>query len=204
MVNLAPKAIARRALHLAWKTSVWIERQRSPKADGDPYTRKINAIHRLFKIPSDYTSRGLILHRECSSLVLLPKALQNRSLLIDRETLKAYSAMYERAREDNVEMSLKWAYRSVDDQSQLILDRLRWGSSITQILTSVAAPGYSEHHTGRAVDIMAPSDSTADFEKTEVFLWLQENAKSFGFTMSYPRENPHNIIYEPWHWLYES
>jgi D-alanyl-D-alanine carboxypeptidase len=29
---------------------------------------------------------------------------------------------------------------------------------------------------------------------------LQAEAAGFGFAMTYPRDNPWGIIYEPWHW----
>ena len=56
-------------------------------------------------------------------------------------------------------------------------------------------------HTGRAVDIGAPGFPGLDeaFEHTAVFDWLQKNASNFGFTLSFPRENPGGFIYEPWH-----
>jgi len=41
-----------------------------------------------------------------------------------------------------------------------------------------------------------------DFENTDVFSWLKKNAQKFDFSLSYPRDNANNIIYEPWHWLY--
>ena len=40
------------------------------------------------------------------------------------------------------------------------------------------------------------------FETTPAFAWLQANAGGYGFAMSYPRDNPHGIVYEPWHWRY--
>ena len=41
------------------------------------------------------------------------------------------------------------------------------------------------------------------FEATPAFAWLQARAGDFGFAMSYPRGNPHGIVYEPWHWRFE-
>ena len=32
--------------------------------------------------------------------------------------------------------------------------------------------------------------------------WLRTNAPRFGFHLSYPRNNPHGIGYEPWHWCW--
>ena len=69
-------------------------------------------------------------------------------------------------------------------------------------MTVSAAPGYSEHHTGRAVDIATPGSRplTEEFEDSAAFHWLNENAADFGFSMSYPRDNRYGFIYEPWHW----
>ena len=67
-----------------------------------------------------------------------------------------------------------------------------------------AAPGYSEHHTGRAVDIGTPGCPPLEeaFEDTAAFAWLSRNAGAAGFRMTYPRGNPQGVIYEPWHWLF--
>jgi len=44
-------------------------------------------------------------------------------------------------------------FRSVERQAQLIRGKLARGQRLDDILRSNAAPGYSEHHTGRALDI---------------------------------------------------
>jgi D-alanyl-D-alanine carboxypeptidase len=71
----------------------------------------------------------------------------------------------------------------------------------------VSAPsGYSEHHTGYAVDIgdgKAPAlNLKIDFENTAAFKWLKANAARFSFEMSFPRNNAQGLSYEPWHWRY--
>ena len=75
---------------------------------------------------------------------------------------------------------------------------------IESILTQIAIPGFSEHHSGLAVDIHADGINTLEeeFELTQEFLWLKENASRFDFRLSYPRDNDQGIIYEPWHWYY--
>ncbi|MDA1045063.1 MAG: D-alanyl-D-alanine carboxypeptidase family protein, partial [Verrucomicrobia bacterium] len=35
---------------------------------------------------------------------------------------------------------------------------------------------------------------------TPAFAWLQNNAHTYGFRMSYGHDNPHALVYEPWHW----
>lgn len=69
-----------------------------------------------------------------------------------------------------------------------------------------APPGYSEHHTGYAVDIgdgKAPSTNVnPEFENTEAFAWLEKNAARYSFELSFPRNNSQGISYEPWHWRF--
>jgi D-alanyl-D-alanine carboxypeptidase len=70
----------------------------------------------------------------------------------------------------------------------------------------VARPGYSEHHTGLAVDLGAEEfpacDCATPFEETPAFHWLCEHAARFGFELSFPRNNTRGINYEPWHWRF--
>ena len=76
--------------------------------------------------------------------------------------------------------------------------------SIDKILKVNTLPGYSEHHTGCAIDIGAPNEAILEeeFDQSEAFDWLQQNANKFGFHMTYPKNNNTGICYEPWHWCY--
>lgn len=82
------------------------------------------------------------------------------------------------AARDGVTMSLVSAYRSVERQREIIETKLARGDSITDILKFVAPPGYSEHHTGRAIDIGTSEDDTLEevFETTPAFAWLRVRA----------------------------
>lgn len=64
--------------------------------------------------------------------------------------------------------------------------------------------GYSEHHSGCAVDICSNDrfKLSESFEETDAFEWLMSHAQTFGFSLSYPRNNDKGIIYEPWHWFF--
>ena len=109
------------------------------------------------------------------------------------------------AAEQGVSLFLISAFRSLQYQHDLIAGKLQKGRSLKQILAVNAAPGFSEHHSGCAVDL-GTTDCDAlveEFENTEAFQWLEENSGSFGFVMSYPRDNPHGLVYEPWHWCYQ-
>jgi D-alanyl-D-alanine carboxypeptidase len=85
----------------------------------------------------------------------------------------------------------------------LIKQELGKGKSLELILKQTAIPGFSEHHGGCAVDICTEGKFylSEEFEKSEAFAWLRENARRYSFKMSYPRDNKKGIIYEPWHWL---
>ncbi len=80
------------------------------------------------------------------------------------------------------------AFRSVEFQAALIRAKLARGQSIDAVLKVNAPPGYSEHHSGRAVDIgEAGCPALEDaFDQTAAFAWLVGHAAAFGFTMSYP------------------
>ena len=77
---------------------------------------------------------------------------------------------------------------------------------LVDILRVNAAPGYSEHHTGRAIDLgtIGCRALEEEFELTEAFAWLENNAAHFQFSLSYPRNNPSGVIYEPWHWCFQA
>ena len=89
-------------------------------------------------------------------------------------------------------------------QTAIVRAKLAGGKTIAEILRFVAAPGCSEHHTGRALDIGSPEELELDgkFERTAAFRWLRRRAGEFGFHLSYPRGNRHGFGYEPWHWCW--
>jgi D-alanyl-D-alanine carboxypeptidase len=97
------------------------------------------------------------------------------------------------------------AFRSLDYQVGIFKRKLEKGQTIEQILHVNLPPGYSEHHTGRAIDIAAPGAPplTEEFEQTLAFRWLETHAHRWHFKMTYPRGNPHGVIYEPWHWVFQ-
>ena len=69
-----------------------------------------------------------------------------------------------------------------------------------------ALPGQSEHQTGLCVDFITSkmSDLTEEFETTEAFEWLSQNAYKFGFILRYPKgkEGITGYTYEPWHYRF--
>lgn len=116
----------------------------------------------------------------------------------------AWCAMRDAAATEGVELILVSSFRSVARQAEILAGKLAKGLTLEQILEVSAYPGYSEHHSGNAVDIgtVDARHLEEEFEFTHAFDWLCENAGKFGFAMTYPRDNPFGIAYEPWHWCF--
>lgn len=127
-----------------------------------------------------------------------------RPLWLDVRAARAWGRMQRAAQRDGVLLEAVSGYRSHDYQLEIFARKQARGLGLDAILAVNAAPGFSEHHSGRALDIAAPGAPAAEasFEHTTAFAWLECNAGAHGFVMSYPRDNPHGIVYEPWHWCH--
>ena len=142
---------------------------------------------------------------EAKDLVSAGFDIFDREQFVTQETLIHWQKMKTAAGREGVELSLVSAFRSVEYQHQLILKKLESGLSIKEIIKVSAIPGFSEHHTGRALDLTTAESEPLEeeFDSTEAFSWLSVHASSYHFAMSYPKDNPYDMIYEPWHWAYK-
>ena len=139
---------------------------------------------------------------EAISLVDAGLDIFDRPLRLTPTTFSSWRRMKERALDEAIVLQVISAYRSIDYQCDLISRKMKNGLHIDDILKVNAIPGYSEHHTGRALDLTTPDYEPLheSFESSEAFNWLRDNAAQFGFRLSYPRGNNAGIDYEPWHW----
>ncbi|MGA9854938.1 MAG: M15 family metallopeptidase [Gammaproteobacteria bacterium] len=177
----------------------------SARAENLPldYRKRIEAIHRELGIPADYAQRcQLPLRIEAAALTSIGADIYGRPQQLMSRVAHNWQAMRSQAQRDNVLLLVISAFRSVDYQRGVIARKLAAGKSLEEILKVNAAPGYSEHHTGCALDLTTSSQMSLEtnFEITEAYAWLMQHAQHFGFRLSYPRDNPHGIAYEPWHW----
>jgi zinc D-Ala-D-Ala carboxypeptidase len=171
------------------------------------YARRIAALHEELGIPPDYSlRRRLVVQPEAEELVSIGHDESGRECRLTPAAARAWRAMTARAREYDVELLALSGYRSVERQVEIIRGKLALGQGIAEVLHTMAAPGYSEHHTGRALDIGTPGDLPLEesFAETKAFSWLERYAENFGFSLSYPRGNIHGFIYEPWHWCWRA
>lgn len=98
-------------------------------------------------------------------------------------------------------------FRSFQRQLDLVHSKLLRAQTLNSILEVNTLPGFSEHHSGCALDLGAagaePHLSEA-FECTLTYEWLSAHAANHGFQLSYPRNNAAGILFEPWHWCWRA
>lgn len=130
---------------------------------------------------------------------------------MDSRAAAAYEKMYDAAADDGIYLTPCSGYRSYSTQKRLynefFYEYLDQGYSEKEAhdLTSKRRnpPGSSEHNIGICMDIICAS-SSANFQNTEEYAWLQDNAHNFGFILRYPEDKVDitGVKFEPWHWRY--
>lgn len=111
--------------------------------------------------------------------------------------------MFNEAQDDGVELYVKSAYRSFEEQRALkSAYTVTYGAGTAN--TFSADQGYSEHQLGTTVDLVGSRGNSAltqAFDTTKGYQWLVDHAHEFGFVISYPKSNTY-YVYEPWHWRF--
>lgn len=167
----------------------------------------LTEIHRALGLTqAHFDSNLLALHEQpaLADLQVVEIDFEGRPFILVSSAAEAWVKMKESARRDEIVLMPFSGFRSYLHQKSLIDLHLKNGRKIEDILTHIAIPGFSEHHSGRAIDIHAKGHPVLEeaFERTEQFAWLLENSNRFGFRLSYPKGNSTGIIYEPWHWFF--
>ncbi|WP_430601624.1 M15 family metallopeptidase [Enterococcus sp. AZ089] len=140
--------------------------------------------------------------------------------LVDQRIVSAYEKLADAAKAAGHPLVMVSAYRSVAYQEEIFNANVNTLMSqghtkeeairITKL--TFTEPGYSEHHTGLAVDVVDQDwyqNHTGEllnegFGDTEGGKWLQAHAREYGFIIRYPK-GKHAITqidYEPWHLRY--
>ncbi|TAE56100.1 MAG: D-alanyl-D-alanine carboxypeptidase family protein [Nostocales cyanobacterium] len=118
-----------------------------------------------------------------------------------------FKAMVEAAKSAGVILVPISGFRTVQQQEELFFNLGAQRNQTPAERAAVSAPpGHSEHHTGYAVDIgdgrVPATNLQTNFENTQAYQWLTANAARFGFELSFPKNNPQGVSYEPWHWRF--
>ncbi len=163
------------------------------------------AALRRIGLPAGIAARQrLPLCPEPSWLIGCGTDLVGRDLHLEPATARAWQRMRSAAAADGVALLPVSGFRSLDYQAGLVARKLARGMAMDDILRYSALPGRSEHHLGTVLDLHDGDGPALEeaFENSVAFAWLGEHAGRFGFHLSYPRGNPWQIGYEPWHWRY--
>ena len=164
----------------------------------------VEAAHAL-GVPRDYgRARHLSIVREPARLAAIGLDVHGRMQWLAPRAAVAWTRMHAAASNDGIILEVVSAFRSAEYQLGILRRKIERGQTIDEILRVSAAPGYSEHHSGRVLDLTTPGYEALEevFERSPAFAWLMRHAPRFGFRLSYPRGNSHGIAYEPWHWCW--
>lgn len=128
---------------------------------------------------------------------------------VEKKAYEAYLKLKDALAEEDVFVDLDSAYRSVAEQ-QRIVDEFseKYGEDYAKQF--VAVPGYSEHHTGLALDLYLNIDGEDVYlnedmvQHTEIWAKIHEKLPEFGFILRYldGKEDITGYSYEPWHIRY--
>lgn len=128
---------------------------------------------------------------------------------VERKAYEAYQALKEDLAKEGVSVELDSAYRSVAHQQEVVEEFTeQYGEDYVK--THVAVPGYSEHHTGLALDLFLVIDGEQVVENEDMLkhpeVWEKVHAKlaDHGFILRYleGKEDITGYDYEPWHIRY--
>ena len=112
-----------------------------------------------------------------------------------KEVYDKYVSMWEAANKEGLTLLVNSSYRTFEDQQN------EYDMSNDDY---ASRPGFSEHQTGLALDIVTYDIQGNEFENTDEFKWLQENAHNYGFILRYPKGKEYitGYNYESWHYRY--
>ena len=151
-------------------------------------------VNKHYKIENNYKPDNLV-------TVLSEHGYPNK---IRADVYEEFKKMYNAAKNDNVSIFIASPYRSYSDQNALYAYYVNTDGK-QNADTYSARPGFSEHHTGLAMDLIPEYGLDLDtFENSDGFKWMQENAYKYGFILRYPKDKEYitGYIYEPWHYRY--
>lgn len=125
---------------------------------------------------------------------------------IDPDANRAFEEMRKDAASKGVQLKTISHYRGYEEQHENVRSKVTPQRTLENVLKFNMPVGYTQHHTGRAIDVgdatRPDTDVKESFETTPAFKYLEKNAARFGFSMPYPKGGADGISYEPWHLYY--
>lgn len=121
---------------------------------------------------------------------------------VHKDLAKAFTQMQNDALKDGIKLEIISGFRSIEYQKTIFPCKFKGKPTEEEFIARLkysAPAGFSEHHTGLAIDINSLEE---DFADTKEYEWLLKHAQNYGFEMSFPKNNKQGLGFEPWHWKY--
>ena len=130
---------------------------------------------------------------------------------VEKEAYNNYLKLKDELKKEGITILLDSVYRSVREQQNLWDE---WSNDPEKgpdyVKQYVAVPGYSEHHTGLAIDICIKKNGKLIFDNDEmiaerkIFKKIHKKLADYGFILRYleNRDDITGYSYEPWHLRY--
>ena len=161
-------------------------------------------VNKNHKLPDDYESKVNLINVKNN----IPK--DDRTFQLENVTHEYFIKLREKLLEEyNITIELDSAYRSVARQQEIWDEFVeKYGINYTE--KYMAKPGYSEHHTGLALDICLVvngtviDDNEEMIKQKEIFEKIHKKLSDFGFILRYlqGKESITGYNYEPWHFRF--
>ena len=161
-------------------------------------------VNKDYKLPDDYESKLNLINVKNN----IPK--DDRTFQLEKVTHEYFIKLREKLLEEyNITIELDSAYRSVARQQEIWDEFVeKYGLNYTE--KYVAKPGYSEHHTGLALDICLVvngtviDDNEEMIKQKEIFEKIHKKLSEYGFILRYlqGKESITGYNYEPWHFRF--
>lgn len=151
-------------------------------------------VNKYTKLSSDYVPENI---------TNIPLTFSFEGNQTTEEVLGAFKSMWKAAKKEDLTLIVNSSYRDYQSQEEV------WNNYEDafgeEYADSIAArPGFSEHQTGLALDIITYGANKNTFDTTDEFKWLEKNAHKYGFILRYPKgkEDITGYAYESWHYRY--
>lgn len=128
---------------------------------------------------------------------------------VESTAYEAYLQLKDALEKEGIHTELDSAYRSIEAQQKIVDDFTeKYGEDYVK--EYVAVPGYSEHHSGLALDLYLIVDDKTVYENEdlvqypEIWAKIHEKLPEYGFILRFPegKEDITGYSYEPWHIRY--
>ena len=151
-------------------------------------------VNKYFSLPEKYAP---------NDIVDVSNWYSYGTITLKKEAYDAFKNMFNAAKKEDITLIINSGYRTYEAQKEAYDMYSDMGGE--QYADEYAArPDFSEHQTGLALDIITYGTSGKEFENTDAFKWLQNNAHKYGFILRYPKdkEDITGYSYESWHYRY--